>query len=248
MRTLRAELHVHTVLSPCAEVEMIPPLIVAEALELGLELIAITDHNASANVAAVQQAAAGTGLVVLPGMELHTREDVHMLCLFQELDALAALQFEVDRLLPITLNRPDYFGEQFIVDATGDFLGREERLLLVAADLSIEAACEIVHRLGGITIPAHVDRTAFGLIASLGFVPPDLCVDALEVSRHLAPAAARAKFPQLAPYPLIQSGDAHRLNEILGLNQFTLAHRTLAELALALSGSEGRALEVLDIV
>ena len=122
MRTHVAELHVHTVLSPCAEVEMIPPFIVRTAVERGIHLIAVTDHNASANVAAVQQAAHGTNLTVLPGMELQTREEVHLLCLFDTLEQLAAWQATVDANLPDLENNIDYFGEQFVVDHTGDFI------------------------------------------------------------------------------------------------------------------------------
>src|SRR5512136_1809744 len=107
MQTLRAELHVHTVLSPCAEVEMIPPLIVQEALERGISLIAITDHNASSNVSAVQKAAVGSGLTVMPGMEVQTREEVHVLCLFDTIEQMSAWQALVDKSLPETPNNPD---------------------------------------------------------------------------------------------------------------------------------------------
>jgi predicted metal-dependent phosphoesterase TrpH len=99
LKTYRAELHVHTALSPCAEVEMIPPLIVQEAQERGINLIAITDHNATANIAAVQKAAQGSDLVVLAGMELQTREEVHVLCLFDSLDQANEWQQTIDGLL-----------------------------------------------------------------------------------------------------------------------------------------------------
>ena len=128
MKTFIAELHVHTVLSPCAEIEMIPPFIVQEALDRGINLIAITDHNASANVRAVQQAAANTDLVVLAGMEIQTREEVHMLCLFDTAEQVEAWQSAVDLYLPDLPNRPDYFGDQYVVDASGDFVRHEPRL------------------------------------------------------------------------------------------------------------------------
>src|SRR5512141_848639 len=125
MKQFRADLHVHTVLSPCADVEMIPPLIVQRALENNIDLIAITDHNASANVRAVQKAAGSTDLIVLAGMEVQSREDVHLLTLFETLDALEAWQEQVDNALPNLPNDPDYFGEQFIVDETGEFIRSE---------------------------------------------------------------------------------------------------------------------------
>jgi hypothetical protein len=224
---------------------MIPPLIVSEALDQGIDLIAITDHNSSANVVAVQQAAEGTGLIVLPGMELQTREEVHLLCLFQENAALAAWQQAIDRLLPKIANRPDYFGEQFVVDATGDFIRREDRLLLTSAEISIDKAINEVHRLGGLAIPAHVDRKAFGLIENLGFLPEGAPVEAVEYSRHFDLSKSDRTYPQLKGVPHIQSGDVHRLSEFLGINQLTMEAPTLAEIRQALAGTAGRGLDIL---
>jgi predicted metal-dependent phosphoesterase TrpH len=244
MQTYQAELHVHTVLSPCAEVELIPPLIVVEAVERGINLIAITDHNASANVKAVQKAAQNSGLTVLPGMELQTQEEVHVLCLFDHLEQLNAWQEKVNQNLPPLQNKPDYFGEQFVVDETGEFIRRENQLLLTSASLSIEETFQEVRKLGGLAIPAHVDRKAFGLIENLGFVPPDLAVDALEVSRHLSTDQACLKFPQLKGYPLIQGGDVHRLEEFLGVNQFLMEAPTIKEIHKAFRDEGGRGMKI----
>lgn len=226
---------------------MIPPLIVQEALDRGIDLIAITDHNASANIAAVQKAAFGTHLTVLPGMEVQTREEVHSLCLFETLEQIIAFQNWVDAALPAISNRPDYFGEQFVVDDTGDFLRREERLLLVSADYSIEDAAAKVHALGGIFIPAHINRTSFGLIPVLGLVPPGLEADALEISRHITPQQAASQYPYITRYPMIQSGDVHRLDEFLGINQLTLEKPCISELRLALANREGRQHQILSL-
>ncbi|MDE3091637.1 MAG: PHP domain-containing protein, partial [Chloroflexota bacterium] len=183
---IRADLHVHTVLSPCAEVEMIPPLIVERALQAGLDLLAITDHNASANAVAVIDAARNTGLKILPGIELQTREEVHLLCLFDTLEQLTTWQAQVDAALPDLRNRAETLGEQFVVDAAGDFVRREERLLLVSANIALEDAVARVNALGGIAIAAHIDRPANGLIALLGFVPPQLNAAALEISPNIS--------------------------------------------------------------
>jgi PHP family Zn ribbon phosphoesterase len=240
IKPFKADLHVHTVLSPCAEVEMIPPLIVEYALDLGINLIAITDHNASANVESVQKAAENTPLHVLPGMELQTREEVHSLCLFDRLDQIKALQEIVTKSLPPFKNQPDHFGEQFVVDETGDFIRREEQLLLVSSSLSINEAWKIVYNLGGLFIPAHVNRKAFGLLESLGLVPTDVPIEALEISRHIKPQDAPAAFPQIKGYPLIQDGDAHRLDEFNSSMILYLQAPTIAEIRLALSEQEGR--------
>jgi len=219
---------------------MIPPLIVRAALDAGLDLIAITDHNASANIAAVQQAARGARLSVLPGMEVQTREEVHVLCVFDTPTQIEAWQQIVDAHLPALDNDIAHFGEQFVVDAEGDFVRRETRRLIVSTSLSLEETVGHVNAIGGLAIPAHVDRKAFGLIENLGFVPPDLPIAALEVSRHLSPLDAVKKFPQLKGYPLVQGGDAHRLDELLGANVFELAAPTVAELKMALARTQRR--------
>lgn len=244
MKAYRAELHLHTVVSPCAAVEMIPPLIVREALFRGIHLIAVTDHNTGVNAWAVQKAAAGTELTVLPGMELQTREEVHLLCLFDTLEQLEAWQARVSELLPPFENNIDFFGEQFVVDHTGDFIRRETQLLLTSADLTLENAVSGVTDLGGLVIPAHVNRPSFSLISNLGLVPPGINFEILEISRHLTPAEAYRKFPQLKNYPLIQNGDVHTLDEFLGATVFQLATPTLAELRLAFRNEAGRSLAI----
>lgn len=219
---------------------MIPPLIVEEALQRGIRLLAITDHNATANIPAVQRAAFGTELSVLAGMELQTREEVHVLCLFDKYEQAAALQTWVDAHLPDTPNNVEFFGEQFVVDDTGDFIRREERLLLTSADASLREAWEQVSRLGGLFIPAHVNRTANGLLALLGLIPDDFPVEALEISRHISPQDAPKKFPQLAGYPLIQDGDVHYLDDFLGSTLWEIEKPCVAELRQAIKAQNGR--------
>ena len=241
MKKFRADLHVHTVLSPCAEVEMIPPLIVQTALERGIDLIAITDHNASANVGAVQKAAESTHLTVLPGMEVQSREEVHVLALFETLAALQAWQGDVDRSLPDLPNQPEFFGEQFVVDETGEFLRSEPRLLLTSTGFSIDEIFNRVKALGGLVIPAHVDRLSYGLFPTLGLLSEHWSVPALEISPQITPEKAALTFPTTRGYPLIQSGDVHRLDDFLGTTLFTLTSPTWMELSMALKQIDGRA-------
>lgn len=244
MKKIRADLHVHTVLSPCAGIEMIPPLIVEEAVQLGIHLIAITDHNATANIAVVQKAAEKVDLTVLPGMELQTQEEVHVLCLFDTLEQAAALQAWVDQHMPAIPNNIDFFGEQFIVDETGDFIRREERMLSTSADVSITEAWQRVEVLGGLLIPAHINRSANGLMAVLGFVPTDIPIEALEISRHISPQEAVKKYPQIRGYPLIQNGDVHYLDGFLGTTEWNIEAPTISELRSALHGRDGRSFQV----
>lgn len=247
MKTLRAELHIHTVLSPCAGVEMIPPLIISTAADLGIELIAITDHNSTANVSAVQQAARGTGVTVLPGMELQTREEVHALCLFDTLDQASAFQSIVDSNFPALENDAERFGEQYVVDATGAFIRHETLMLSTASTLTLKEAYQAVSSLGGLFIPAHVDRRVYGLIPTLGFIPRDIPFEALEISRQGPLETTLVRYPELTRFPLIQSGDVHELSGFLGLNSMTIADPTLAEIRKALTGADGRSLHILPL-
>ncbi len=247
MKTFRSDLHVHTVVSPCAEVEMIPPLIIEAALEKQIDLIAITDHNSTANIEAVLQAASGTGLFVIPGMEVQTREDIHSICIFDTL--IQALQFQeiVDDSLPALLNDAEHFGEQFIVDKTGEFIRREERLLITACSLSIDQAYEHVNSIGGLFIPAHINRKSFGLITSLGFIPPEIPFEALEISRHITPELARQTIPGVKDIPLIQNGDVHRLDDFLGTLLLTLDDPSVSEIRKALRSHDGRGYSISPI-
>ena len=235
----------HTVLSPCGGVEMIPPVIVQSALERGINLIAITDHNATGNVGAVMEAARGTGLSVLAGMELQTREEVHLLCLFDGLKQAEAWQRSVDAHFGNILNNAEHIGEQFIVDATGDFIRSEPRMLITNVDMSLDEAVAEVNALGGLAIPAHVERHAYGLLATLGFASP--IFEALEISRHTTPASARKHYPQIEGFPLIQSGDVHFPEEFLGAMEFEVEAATVAEIRKAIRGMDGRGMRILSL-
>jgi PHP family Zn ribbon phosphoesterase len=244
LKDFRVDLHVHTVLSPCAEIEMLPLLIVEEANRRGIQVIAITDHNATANIQAVMLAAAGTGLTVLPGMELQTREEVHVLALFQNLEDVTRLQTIVDERLPHLKNDPEHFGVQLVVDQAGEILSQEDRLLITSANISIEEAVNLIRLNHGLAIPAHVNRKGYGLIQTLGFVPEEVNVPALEISRHIQPSQAYQIYPQIRKYPLIQNGDVHCLDDFLGATIFSVETPSLREMELALAGLEGRSFRV----
>jgi PHP family Zn ribbon phosphoesterase len=235
-----ADLHVHTVLSACAEVEMIPPLILKQAERLGLSLIAITDHNACHNVEAVIEAADGTGVHVLPGMELQSKEEVHLLCLFDTVSQCQEWQREVFQRLPPLTNREKVFGAQYVVDSTGDFLWTEERLLAASVDMTLDRVISEVRDLGGMVIPAHVDRPSFSLLANLGFVPEGLAVDGLEVTPGFVPGSGFQQWPQLKAWCLIVNGDAHRLQQMQHRTLLKMSAPLVQEISLALQGLEGR--------
>jgi hypothetical protein len=160
--------------------------------------------------------------------------------LFETLQELEAWQKEVDASLPELPNEPEFFGEQFVVDETGEFVRSEPRLLLTSSGFSIEEIFERVRALGGIVIPAHVERFSFGLFPTLGLISEDWNLIALEISRQITPQKAWEMFPATRNYPLIQSGDVHRLDDFLGTTVFTLASPTLLEIRLAFNKIDER--------
>jgi len=246
MKTFRGEFHLHTVLSPCAELEMLPPLIVSEAIEKQLDFIAVTDHNHTGNIEAVWTAAKGSGLHVIPGMEIQSKEEVHLLCLFDEIDQARALQAKVDQNLPDLSNNAELFGNQLFVDHAGDFVSSEERLLLTSVNLSVNEIWDQVTKLEGLVMPAHVDRSVNGMIPILGFIPPDIAYPAIEISRNLSISGAHQRYPQLRNYTLTIGGDAHRLDDILGASQLNIETIRIEELLKAFSSAEGRSMRALS--
>lgn len=233
MRSLKADLHIHTVLSPCATLEMLPPFIVERALETHTQLIAITDHNSSANVPAVIKAAAGSDLTVLPGIELTTAEEIHVVCLFDTYAQLSELQEIVDQNLPNIPNNPDFFGIQLIVDSEGNYVDTEKRLLSNATRLSIGEAQKHVLRLGGLFIPAHVTREENGLLPRLGGIPPELDLSVLEIT-NISKSEAIHRYPYLKDFHLIPSIDAHDLDAISGVLSVQMEEITVSALQHAL--------------
>jgi len=219
---------------------MIPPRIIRQAKRSGLSLIAITDHNSCHNVEAVIQASVGTGIHVLPGMELQSKEEVHLLCLFDTVHQCQEWQEEVFPRLPSLGNKEEIFGAQFVVDSVGEWVRTEERFLAGATDIGLEEVVARVHSIGGMVIPAHVDRPSFSLLSNLGWVPESLNVQALEVTPQFVPSRGLQKWPQLKAWCLIVNGDAHRLQEMQNRTLFKMDAPVVQEIDLALKGEQDR--------
>lgn len=210
---ISADLHIHTCLSPCAELEMTPLNIVNRAEAVGLDLIAICDHNTAENVDAVTRAALSFSISVIPGMEITTREEVHILGLFPGLSAANAVQEVVYENLEGE-NDEDYFGMQVVANEMDEVEDFNRRFLAGATDLPIESVIELIHGAEGIAIASHVDREGFGIVGQLGFIPAGLKLDALEISARGNPDGIRHESEATEDLRLVRSSDAHRLEEI----------------------------------
>ncbi len=222
---------------------MVPELIVGRAAELQIDLLGITDHNSGENAAAMLEAAEGTAVAVLPGMEVECREGVHLLTLFDRVEQLDRWQGFVYDALPPRENVERVFGAQLVVDAAGNLLRKNPRLLITAVDLSLEEVIALSQAMGGFCLPAHVDRPANGLLPVLGLLPTGLGTPALETSPVRTRAEVVQQYPELAGRPLIRSSDAHRLADIgRATTTFLMARPSVAEVGLACRRQEGRKL------
>jgi 3',5'-nucleoside bisphosphate phosphatase len=241
LRVFRLDLHVHTVLSPCTELaEMTPRAIVAEALDKGLDMIAICDHNSARNAGATVRAAHSSRLTVVPGIEITSSEEVHFVGLFPTVESVEAVQEEVYSHL-FGQNNEEVFGCQVVVDEHDQVEDLDQRLLISATTLCAEKVVNLIHRHAGIAVASHVDRGGFGIFSQLGFIPDTLELDALEVSKRMGFEAARQKYPQCRGYPLITSSDAHTLEDIgTSVTRAQMAEPSLAELRKALAQENRR--------
>lgn len=208
------DLHIHSCLSPCGDDEMTPANIAGMAVINGLNIVALTDHNSAKNCPAFFRQAKKLGIIPVAGMELTTAEDIHVVCLFRELeDALAFDQF-VEERRPAFRNKPDIFGHQYIRDDNDEICGEEENLLLNASSLSLEEAYAEVLQRGGVCFPAHIDRASNGIISMLGTFPENPPFTAYELKDGSADDEYREKYPIIQGLARAVSSDAHYLWDI----------------------------------
>lgn len=236
MQQYKADLHIHTVLSPCGDLDMSPSAIVERAVENGLDIIGITDHNTTKHCKLAKQLGEKAGLFVVSGVEITTKEEAHCLAFFETDEQLNEIQQFLTGRLPQIPNSPDKFGYQVVVDENEQIIDQEDIFLLTAIEANVNEIERFVHDIGGIFIPAHVNRPKFSLISQLGFVPPDLNVDALEISRHTTKEIFINENAYLKDKTFIQSSDAHFINDIGSISTtFMMEALTFSEFRKAFS-------------
>lgn len=240
LKVFNCDFHIHTCLSPCADLDMHPSALVEKALEAKLDLIAVCDHNSSENVPFVIKAASGKALSVLPGMEITTSEEVHVLGIFDSFENLSGIQDIVYRHLH-GKNDEKLFGVQAIVNEKGEVEGINEKLLIGATDLSLDKLVEHIHEFNGLAIAAHIDRESFSVLSQLGFINEKIKFDALEITPATGIAGARNTYSDLNNRSFIVSSDAHFLKDIgTAETKIVLREASVAELKLAFAGQNGR--------
>jgi len=220
------DLHIHSALSPCADDDMTPNDIVGMALLNGLDLIAVTDHNTIANAGSVIKAAQAqpeNRLIVLPGIEVSTVEEVHVVCLFRDLDSAQAFESELDPYFSTMANRKDIFGNQILYDENDNKTGEVDRMLIASASISFDDLYHLADKFAGAFIPAHVDRDSFSVTSNLGFLPPHLEIHTIEVSlRGAENGFEKLNAGTYSRNRMIFSSDAHQLWAINEKKNFLL--------------------------
>lgn len=241
MKTYKADLHIHSVLSPCGDLDMSPRNIVEYAKAQNLQIIAVTDHNSTLHGPLVRKLAAPMGIAVLFGAEVTSREEVHCLCLFDTEDQRVDFQEYINVNLPDFANDPSKFGHQVVVNELDEIIEEIKPLLISALKVGVNDIEKKVHELGGLFIPAHVDRPVYSLISQLGFIPPDLNFDALEIFRTTNSNDFLAKHSYLKNPRLIKNSDSHYPHQIGStFTVYQLNKPTCFELSLAFKGQQGR--------
>ncbi len=208
------DLHLHSCLSPCGDMDMTPNNLVNMAKLLGLDVIALTDHNTSLNCEAAMAVGRETGLVVIPGMELTTSEDIHAVCLFPTLEKALAWNGYVDNHRIKIRNRADIYGRQVIMNESDEEMGELEHLLLPATEISIMNAYRKVKEFGGICYPAHIDRDSLSILSVLGEIDESCGFKTAELADKSKLEALRTQHPILNTLHIVTNSDAHYLENM----------------------------------
>ncbi|MDD2229454.1 MAG: PHP domain-containing protein [Candidatus Cloacimonetes bacterium] len=244
MRWFRADLHIHSVLSPCGGLEMSPQALVNRLQEFKIDWFAITDHNSMANCPAYETVAKRAGLDYTWGVEIQSSEEIHILAYFDSKDMAKEFDKELyDSLLPLE-NDADYFGDQVVIDENENILRVEQRALINSSMWDMNHVVNKVRTYGGYAVPAHVDAGAYSIISQLGFMPSEPAFDLFGVTAGLDETAWRTQQPYFMQRSLLKASDAHYLADIgSGYSELYLAEASVAELKKAALNQDGRTIK-----
>jgi PHP family Zn ribbon phosphoesterase len=208
------DFHIHSCLSPCGDADMTPNNIVNYAKIMGYDVIALTDHNTALNCPAVAKIAEENGITFIPGMELCTSEEVHIVCLFYTLEDALNFSEYVKSTMPPIKNKPSVFGEQLICDENDNVIGQEEVLLVTASGISTEKVVKKVAEYNGICYPAHIDRSSFSILSNLGTIDEYFGFKCAEIYDIIKEDELKKKHPYLKKLKILSDSDAHYLENM----------------------------------
>ncbi|MBR2715972.1 MAG: PHP domain-containing protein [Ruminococcus sp.] len=214
------DLHMHSCLSPCGDIDMTPNNIVGMSKLLGLDVIALTDHNTVLNCEAVSKVAKENGLCFIPGMELTTMEEIHVVCLFPDYEKALKFNDYVKEHQMQFKNRTDIYGRQVIMNENDEEIGEVDNLLILATDISVMNIKDIVTSFGGVCYPAHINRDSMSIISSLGEIPPECDFKTAEVSSSGDIEKLKAAHPILSDMLIVRDSDAHYLQNMKEAENF----------------------------
>ena len=231
MITISYDFHIHTCLSPCGDNDMTPANIIGMSALKGLDAIAITDHNSALNCRAAMRLGEEYGILVIPGMELTTEEEAHVLCLFPDVNAALSFSEHVYSVLLPIKNNPEVFGHQYIMDEDDNINGEIENLLINATSIGFSDVSKALKPYGGVMIPAHVDKSTTSIISNLGFIPPDSDFTTFECKRMGNLHSLRKAHPYLEKCNVITDSDAHYLEHINEpINTITVESKSISSI------------------
>lgn len=246
MRWFRADMHIHTVLSPCGGLDMSPINIILQATRKKLDIIAISDHNSTRHCRTAQQIGEKYGISVIAGAELNTKEEIHCLAFFEDIEKADQFQQIIDQNLVSIPNKPEIFGYQLMVDEEENIIGEETRLLVSSLQMGIDELSLCINQLGGLFVPAHINRSHNGIYSQLGFMPSGLMADALEITHRPGYEDFLKEHPETAGFCLITNSDAHTLGQIgETVTEFYIEKPCFIEIREALRNENGRKVRTL---
>lgn len=208
------DFHIHSCLSPCGDAQMTPANIVNMAKLLELDIIALTDHNSCLNCPSAVSLGENAGIIVVPGMELCTAEEVHIVCLFADVDNALGFSEYVEKHSMIVKNKAGIFGNQTVMNENDEPVREYENLLITASDITVDNVKAKVSAFGGVCYPAHIDRGAYSIISNLGAITREMGFACAEISDNGVYDKLAADFPVLEQMQIIRSSDAHRLEAL----------------------------------
>ena len=241
MKPYLADMHIHSALSPCGSMEMKAFDIISMAIRKGLNIIALTDHNCTKQVSVLMEMAQKANILVIPGLEVNTSEEIHCLVYFETIAQLTEFQLFIDIHLPAIKNIPELYGHQVWADENGDIIGEVDELLVVALTASFAEVANMVKSMGGLVVPAHIDRPINSILPFIESLPQSVLIDAIEVGKVSSFNKILAAHPILSKWNVMSNSDAHFLNDIgHSTTLFYLKELSFKEIKLAMHKKDGR--------